>query len=168
MTNQWLSWEDTVDPAACNSNPSIYERLSRDPERTPFHWNDGKNAGFSTADKTWLPVADNYKTINVMKEETDPKSHLKVYNSLKELRHLEIFRNGGVVCKTLNRNVIGVLRHLDGSQMFVTLMNTGSKKETVSLKKLHANVPPSLVFHIVDTSSAHQVRYETNLTIADN
>lgn len=38
MTDQWLSWNDTVDPAACNSNPSIYEQFSRDPERTPFQW----------------------------------------------------------------------------------------------------------------------------------
>lgn len=29
MTDQWLSWKDTVDPAACNSNPSIYEQFSR-------------------------------------------------------------------------------------------------------------------------------------------
>lgn len=149
-----------MDPAACNSNPSIYERFSRDPERTPFHWNGEKNAGFSTADRTWLPVADNYKEFNVLKEETDPKSHLKVYNSLKQLRQLETFRHGSVIYKTLGRNVVGVLRQLDGSEMFVTLMNIGSKKETVNLKKLHANVPASLVYHIVDSSSAHQVRYE--------
>lgn len=25
--DQWLSWKDTVDPAACNSNPKIYEKV---------------------------------------------------------------------------------------------------------------------------------------------
>lgn len=159
MTNQWLSWEDTVDPSACNTNPSIYERYSRDPERTPFHWNGGKNAGFSTADKTWLPVADNYKEINVEKEEADAKSHLKIYNSLKELRDLKTFRDGGVVYKTLGKDVVGILRYLDGNEMYMTLMNIGSKVETIDVSSMHANVPKTLVFHVVSTTSAHQVRY---------
>lgn len=159
MTNQWLSWEDTVDPAACNSNPDIYERFSRDPERTPFHWNGGKNAGFSTGDKTWLPVADNYKEINIEKEEADARSHLKVYNSLKDLRRLKTFRDGGIVVKTLGKNVVGVLRFLDGNEMFVTLMNVGSKAETVNVSLLHSSVPQTLLFHIVSIASAHQVRY---------
>jgi len=45
MTNVWISWKDTVDPSACNTNPSIYERYSRDPERTPFQWADAQDAG---------------------------------------------------------------------------------------------------------------------------
>lgn len=40
-----MSWEDTVDPQACNTNPQVYQSKTRDPERTPFQWNDEKNAG---------------------------------------------------------------------------------------------------------------------------
>lgn len=47
-----ISWEDTKDPAACNTNRNVYMDFSRDPERTPFQWDDTKNAGFSNADKT--------------------------------------------------------------------------------------------------------------------
>lgn len=158
MTNQWLSWEDTVDPAACNSNPSIYERFSRDPERTPFHWNGGKNAGFSTADKTWLPVADNYKEVNVEKEEADARSYLKVYNSLKDLRKHKSFRDGDVLYDVLGKTVIGILRHFDGQEMFVMLFNIGSKTETVNVNTMHSSVPQNLLYHIVGTTSAHQVR----------
>lgn len=110
MTDQWLSWDDTVDPAACNSNPKIYEQFSRDPERTPFQWNDEKNAGFSTADKTWLPVADNYKVINVKEEEAKENSHLKVYKSLKELRIESSLRDGQTKYAALGPQVVAIAR----------------------------------------------------------
>lgn len=110
MTDQWLSWNDTVDPAACNSNPQIYTKFSRDPERTPFQWNDKKNAGFSTATKTWLPVADNFKEVNVHKEENDENSHLKVYMNLKELRKMATFQHGVTKYKALGQQVVAVAR----------------------------------------------------------
>ena len=42
----------------------------------------GKNAGFSEADKTWLPVNKNYVDVNVETENADPKSHLSVYKEV--------------------------------------------------------------------------------------
>lgn len=46
MVDGYVSWEDTVDPSACNTNDPInYVDDSRDPERTPFQWNADKNAG---------------------------------------------------------------------------------------------------------------------------
>lgn len=110
MTDQWLSWNDTVDPAACNSNPKIYEHFSRDPERTPFQWNKEKNAGFSTADKTWLPVANNYKTINVQKEESSGRSHLTVYRSLHDLRKENPIKYGQMKYVALNEQVLAIGR----------------------------------------------------------
>lgn len=46
MKDGFISWEDTVDPSACNTDDPInYVQTSRDPERTPFQWNSEKNAG---------------------------------------------------------------------------------------------------------------------------
>lgn len=32
-----ISWEETQDPQACNTNETYYKTVSRDPVRTPFH-----------------------------------------------------------------------------------------------------------------------------------
>lgn len=45
MTDVYISWEDSVDPQACNSNPDRYYDLSRDPARTPYQWDASANAG---------------------------------------------------------------------------------------------------------------------------
>lgn len=81
-----ISWENTVDPAACNKNESTYYTVSRDPERTPLQWDDSKNAGFTTAKKPWLPVNTNYKCVNIKTESEQPRSHLNVYKRLAKLR----------------------------------------------------------------------------------
>lgn len=86
MTDPIISWEDSVDPQACNTDPTKYDSVSRDTARTPIQWNTLKNAGFSTARKTWLPVNMNYLCRNVLVEELVPKSHLKVYRRLNKLR----------------------------------------------------------------------------------
>lgn len=79
MRDGYVSWEDTVDVEACNrGDPDTYHLYSRDPARTPYHWNNSTNAGFSTGERTWLPVADDYKEINLAKQKEDPRSHYKV------------------------------------------------------------------------------------------
>lgn len=46
MNSNWnISWEDTQDPKALNTNPDVYLQYTRDPVRTPFQWNDDFNAG---------------------------------------------------------------------------------------------------------------------------
>ena len=61
-------------------------QVGRDNARTPMQWDTSKNAGFSTADKTWLAVNPNYKDINVASALANPDSIFYTYQKLVELR----------------------------------------------------------------------------------
>ncbi len=66
----------------------------RDGARTPFQWNRSPNAGFCPPDiEPWLPVSDDYESVNVEVEETDPSSTLSLY------RRMISYRNGSAALK---------------------------------------------------------------------
>ena len=58
---------------------------ARDNGRTPFQWDDTKNAGFTNG-TPWLKVNSNYKTVNVAAEEKDPNSTLHYFRKMVKLR----------------------------------------------------------------------------------
>lgn len=45
MGDTWISWEETQDPQGCSAGKSGFESTSRDPERTPFQWDNSTSAG---------------------------------------------------------------------------------------------------------------------------
>ncbi|KAL7738178.1 hypothetical protein ACLKA6_006517 [Drosophila palustris] len=123
MTDLDISWEDTRDPAACNSDPSIYESFTRDPSRTPFQWSSGANAGFSTNSTTWLPINPNYVTVNVDTESADSTSHLKFYKELVALRQTKTLQYGTTRYAAVNDNVVAIRRSLSGQTSYVLVAN---------------------------------------------
>lgn len=64
-------------------------RVGRDNARTPMQWSSQKNAGFSTADQTWLPVNPNYQEINVASALANPDSVFYTYQKLIQLRQTQ-------------------------------------------------------------------------------
>ncbi|MEE6165598.1 MULTISPECIES: alpha-amylase family glycosyl hydrolase [unclassified Mycolicibacterium] len=62
--------------------------VSRDPIRTPMPWNNGFNAGFSTAPsrQLWLPISLRAAEVNVSVQRSDPASLLNLYRALTRLR----------------------------------------------------------------------------------
>lgn len=60
--------------------------VGRDNARTPMQWDTSKNAGFSSAEQTWLAVNPNYKDINVALALANPDSIFYIYQKLVELR----------------------------------------------------------------------------------
>lgn len=110
MTDVWISWKDTKDPQACRSNPQNYERLTRDPNRTPFQWRDQPFAGFTDGSHTWLPVSDNYHIINVETERQIHLSHLNVYKRARYTKKHPVFQRGATEVKALSKEVLAVKR----------------------------------------------------------
>ncbi|CAH0726163.1 unnamed protein product, partial [Brenthis ino] len=133
MVDGYVSWEDTVDLSGCNTNdPVNYVTASRDPERTPFQWNSEKNAGFSTADKTWLPVAEGYETLNVEVQRAANRSHLKVYQALADLRQDNVFRYGRYDSLAINEDVF-VFRRWYNGETYLVLINMRDVEYVVDL-----------------------------------
>ena len=58
----------------------------RDNARTPMQWDNSLNAGFSTAQQTWIGVNPNYVRINVAQQEKDENSILNFYKKIIQLR----------------------------------------------------------------------------------
>ncbi|XP_047515239.1 maltase 2-like [Pieris napi] len=133
LVDGFVSWEDTVDPSGCNTNdPVNYVKSSRDPERTPFQWNAELNAGFSTADKTWLPVADGFEMLNVEAQKLAERSNLKVYQALADLRLNGVFRYGRYDSLALNSDVFAFKRW-HNSETYVIVVNMRDTEHEVDL-----------------------------------
>ena len=79
--------EKVQDPPAVNQ-PEIAHLVGRDPERTPMQWDASPNAGFSAPDvkELWLPLAPDYKEVNVAGQLNDPRSMLSFFRKLLAYR----------------------------------------------------------------------------------
>lgn len=157
MTDVHISWEQTVDPAACNAGEALYAEKSRDPCRTPFQWDDTAMAGFTSGWQTWLPIGSNYRTVNVKVEEAVNKSHLNVYKAMVRLREYKTFRHGSVKARVINNNVLAIVRELEDHNTYITLVNLGKEIETFDGIGLASRLPSKMRFEVVGTSS-HNIK----------
>ena len=102
--------QDVKDPIGITGWP---KEKGRDGERTPMQWNSSSSqSGFSTSATTWLPVASDYKTVNVQTELADPNSLLNWYKRLIAMRReIPAPRDGGMVMvDTANPSVLSYVR----------------------------------------------------------
>ena len=97
--------------------------INRDICRTPMQWDNSKNAGFSTADHTWLPVNPDYPTVNVAAEADAPGSLLNTVRDLLHLRSEEPALNTGSLelLSNLPDGVLGYVRRYGGDELAVFL-----------------------------------------------
>jgi alpha-glucosidase len=137
--------EDVKDPIGITGWP---KEKGRDGERTPMQWDAGLNAGFSTAAKTWLPVAADYKTVNVKVEAAEPHSLLKWNEELIALRRKNAaLRDGSMaMLDETNPSVLSFIRKGPSGSVVVVVNCTGSE-QTVSL-----DVPGSVTTLLTDSA----------------
>lgn len=93
------------------------QKFSRDNARTPMQWNSSTNAGF-TSGKPWLPVHDDFATVNAESEARDENSVLNFY------RALSAFRNSSDVL------IRGEYQELypDSEELFIFTRTLGNEK----------------------------------------
>lgn len=104
----------------------IIARTSRDNARTPMQWDDGPNAGFTTADRAWLGVNRNYHFVNLADQEGDPDSIWNWYKDLAALRReREVLRRGDFLWLECTHRVFVYRRRLGAESVTVALNFSG-------------------------------------------
>lgn len=108
--------------------------LSRDNGRTPMQWDTSKNAGFSSSNP-WLPVNENYTTVNVASQQEDPKSVLNHFKKMVALRknNLVLVYGQYQIIQEEHPTIYAYSRTLEEQQMKVFL----NFSESVSQIHLH-------------------------------
>lgn len=161
MTNVHISWQDTVDPQACRTNPNVYDNYSRDPERTPFQWSFGKNSGFSTAKKTWLPLATNYSSCNVALQTLQKRSFLKNFRDLTKLRQNQSMKYGGVKLVPIDTEIMVYKRSIENdskADVIVVILNLEGSYKTVDLSAHLEDLPAKMEVAVASVHSEKLVK----------
>ena len=112
--------------------------VGRDPERTPMQWDDSANSGFSPPGvEPWLPVASDYKLVNVRTQLSDPNSTLSFYRTLLRLRRSlpALHRGGFEFVDRLREDVLGYVRSTHNQRLLVVI-NFGGSARTVDVRRL--------------------------------
>ncbi len=102
--------------------------LGRDPERTPMQWNQSQHAGFTNG-HPWLPLANDYLTVNVAIEQDDPVSMLSLYRRLIDLRRTAMALMVGSYQAVEAEGNLLVYRRSYQDQQFLIALNLGSEPQ---------------------------------------
>lgn len=115
--------------------------INRDNCRTPMQWNHQKNAGFSNAATTWLPVVSNYEQRNVAQALADKNSLFYTYKTLLALRKSNNSLNKGniVLNETVPSSIVMYERNYHDEKHIVILCFS-SKKVRFSLTNDIGNI----------------------------
>ncbi|XP_044019337.1 alpha-glucosidase-like [Aphidius gifuensis] len=163
MEDRPTTWEETIDPPGCNIGPNRYFRASRDPFRTPFQWDDTTSAGFSTNSKTWLPVHENYKTLNLAAQKLARNSHYHIFKKVVALKKIHAIREGKIKFINVNEKVLIVIRYqdenfrvesLDKDDLIVLLINFTDAPININLAD-HLNVDNFIMTVYVASLTSH-------------
>lgn len=116
---------------------AVCSKMSRDNARTPVHWSDSDNAGFTTG-TPWLKVNSNYKDINVQNQENDPDSVLNYYRKLvatrKSPEYKEVFTYGVFEPAYEDTEYVMAYYRVSDNQRILVAANFGKDAKTIELK----------------------------------
>jgi alpha-glucosidase len=107
--------------------------LGRDPERTPMQWSAAEHAGFSRT-PPWLPVAADFVTRNVERQQQEPSSILQLTRQLLRLRkNSSALAVGSYQSLATSGDLLAYLRTAGDSQ-FLIVLNLGRQQLTFTME----------------------------------
>ncbi len=166
VTSTPMRVEEVKDPIGRTGWP---KEKGRDGERTPMQWDaTPPQAGFSTSPTTWLPVASNYKTVNVQTELADPNSLLNWHKKLIAMRReMSALRDGGMVMvDTTNPSVLSYVRTpLMGQNSVVVALNMTAQPQKISLDLSPAGISQKGVRTLLTSDASLQGVTTTSMTL---
>lgn len=136
-----ISWNDTMDLWACNTNQDDYKELSRDPQRTPFQWDATINAGFNNGSKTYIAVHPYFELTNLARQQQAPNSFYKFYQQLIKLRKNDVFVYGEFQSRVIKEDVFAFRRTFNNVS-YVILINLSIFTTTLDVNELGVDFPP--------------------------
>lgn len=124
---------------------AIHEN-SRDNARTPMHWSNQANAGFSGG-TPWIELNPNYPQINVEDALSNPNSIFYHYKKLIELRkaHPAIVYGSFVPVFEEHDKVFAYVRELDGEQLLVICNFSGESLALETPEQYQTQTPVCLI-----------------------
>jgi alpha-glucosidase len=158
--------EEVKDPIGRTGWP---KEKGRDGERTPMQWDaSAPQAGFSTSATTWLPVASNYKTVNVQTELADPNSLLNWHKKLIEMRRTrDAVRDGGMVMLDgTNPSVLSYVRTAPlGHHNIVVALNMTAQPQKIALDLKEAGIQQTAVKTLMTNEPSLMGTTSTSMTL---
>ena len=124
--------EDVRDPIGITGWP---KEKGRDGERTPMQWDATPQAGFTVSEHPWLPVAANFREVNVKAQLADAESLLSWYKKLIALRRGDpALRTGRLVMlDPTNARVLTYARMTPEASGILVCLNMSPQAQTVTL-----------------------------------
>ena len=113
--------------------------FDRNGVRTPMQWNTEKNAGFSSAEETYVPVIDDqeygYQAVNVENRMVDESSIWHWSKQLITLRkaHPAFSRGSYTFLETENSSVLAILRKYE-DEVILVLGNFSDQEQVVKVR----------------------------------
>jgi len=129
--------EDVRDPLGITGWP---KQKGRDGERTPMQWDATSQAGFSASEHPWLPVAANYREVNVTAQLADAESLLSWYKKLIALRRGDPALRSGrlMMLDAANPRVLTYARVTPEASGILVCLNMSAQAQTVTLSGVAA------------------------------
>jgi alpha-glucosidase len=105
----------------------------RDPERTPMQWDSTPGGGFTTG-RPWLPLAADWREVNVAAQAGHPASLLTLYRRLIALRRAEpALAIGSFAPFETGGDVLAYWRAAEGSRRFLVVLNLAPRPAQLAL-----------------------------------